>query len=73
MIDDAIIAAFSEIRTALKQKYPERIDRIFYLLLIVSITIIPVLFFDYWLGRISGLIIVSLLFIKLIRDNSKKN
>jgi len=73
MIDDAIIAAFSEIKTALKQKYPERFNRIFYLLLIVSITIIPVLFFDYWLGRISGLIIVSLLFIKLIRDNSKKN
>jgi len=59
MVDDAIIAAFSQIRLTLKQKYPDRVERIFYLLAIVSITIIPLLLFDYWLGRISGLIVVS--------------
>jgi len=73
MIDDAIIAAFTQIKKTLKQKYPDRFERIFYLLLIVLVTIIPLLLFNYWLGRISGLIVVSLFFIYLVFDSNKKN
>jgi hypothetical protein len=72
MLDDAIISALNEIRISLKTKYPDRTTRISYIILICCIAIIPILLFDYWIGRISGLIIVSGFFLKLIWGNNLK-
>jgi hypothetical protein len=76
MLDDAIIAALNEIRVSLKIKYPDKATRIFFIVIICFIVIIPIMLFDYWIGRISGLIIVSGFFLKLVWDNNsnkKKN
>jgi len=73
MIDDAIVEALSKIKKVLKQKYPNTIERIFYLLLAAIVTVIPVILFDYWLGRICGLLVISLFFIYVIWDTNKKN
>lgn len=72
MLDDAIFSAFGQIKSALKNRYPKRSDRIFYLILIIGIAIIPILIFDYWLGRVSGLILVSLMFFTLISKSKEK-
>jgi len=71
MLDDSIIAALSEVRIVLRKKYPSRITRILFIIIIFFIALIPIILFDYWLGRISGLIIVSIFFLKLVWDNSK--
>ena len=71
MLDDSIIAALNEVRIVLRKKYPSRITRILFIIIIFFIALIPIILFDYWLGRISGLIIVSIFFLKLIWDNVK--
>jgi len=72
MLDDAIIAALNKIRVSLKTKYPDRATRIFYIFIICCIAIVPIMLFDYWIGRISGLLIVSVLFLKIVWDNNSK-
>ena len=73
MLDDAIIAALNEIRVSLKLKYPDKATRIIFIIIICFIVIIPIMLFNYWIGRISGLIIVSGFFLKLIWDNNTNN
>jgi hypothetical protein len=72
MLDDAMFTAFGKVKSALKQKYPRRSDRIFYLILILGISVIPIVLFDYWFGRISGLILVSLMFFSLISKTKEQ-
>jgi len=72
MLDDSIIAALNEVRIVLRKKYPSRITRILFIIIIFFIALIPIILFDYWLGRISGLIIISIFFLKLVWNNGKR-
>jgi hypothetical protein len=65
MFDDSIIMAFIEIKDQLKEKYPDKGTRIFLVSIIIAVTLTPVFLFDYWIGRISGLILVILFYLYL--------
>lgn len=73
MLDDAILDAFGKIKKLLKEKYPKASDRFALLLLMAVIVIIPLLLFEYWLGRIAGIILVSLFFLSIAVARKKDN
>lgn len=70
MLDDTIFEAILEIKNLLKEKFPSRNKRILYLLLISLVITIPIFIFDYWIGRISGIILVSII-VLIILSSSK--
>lgn len=68
MLDDSIFTAFIEIKKVLKKKYPNNIERLFYLAFITTIIVTPLFLFDYWLGRISGIILAGLMFFTIVSN-----
>lgn len=71
MLDDAIFDGLGEIKKMLKKKYPKASDRYALLLLMALIVIIPLVLFDYWLGRIAGIILISLFFLSIAASTKK--
>jgi len=57
--DDTIFEAFLEIKRLLREKYPEGWKRFLFLLLAIVISITPIFLFEFWLGGISGVLLVS--------------
>ena len=72
MLDDAIITAIGNLNNVLKEKYKRKSDRIFFLILMFAIILVPIFAFEHWVGRIAGLVLVSLFFATMVFKNREQ-
>jgi hypothetical protein len=70
MLGAAVGMAIFQIGKRLKEKVPNLLLRILIIVFITIIALTPFALFDYWLGGLIGLIIVTVTFFIIIR---KKN
>ncbi len=66
MLGDAIIQGIIQLRKILKEKITNPFIRIPTILGMAIVAITPLLLFDYWVGSIIGLVIVTIMFLFII-------